>query len=222
MYHIGIDPGSEGAAVILKDQMAVAAAYWKPVTRNKKRVRKLVLVYRGGVPSSVLTTRFSEIGYQLLGLTGLLGIKEATLACEDFYFGKNVRTTIELAKGAGSVVTPLEHRLSVPTSWVPAADWRQIVLGLKRNSKRNVVKNASLLLIPKRVRGLADLARQFGSPDHITDAAGIAEWSRITREGINGSKHTASIRRVEKPSKKAAALSLNKRQAGANRGKVKG
>lgn len=183
MYHIGIDPGSEGAAVILSNQMAIAAAYWKPVTRNKKRVRKLVIAYRGGRPTSTIVSRFSEVGFQLRGLVSLLGITECSLACEDFYLGKNARTTIELAKGAGAVVSPLEQKLNVSSRWVAAGEWRQVVLGLKRNMKRNDVKNASLLMIPKRVRGLADLAKQLGSQDHITDAAGIAEWSRVTKEG---------------------------------------
>lgn len=194
MYHIGIDPGSEGAAVILNKQMAVAAAYWKPVTRNKKRVRKLIIIYRGGEPTTTISSRFSEIGFQLCGLIALLGITEASLACEDFYLGRNARTTIELAKGAGLVVSPLEQKLNVNAEWVAAADWRQVVLGLKRNTKRNDVKNASLLMIPKRVRGLADLAKTLGSPDHITDAAGIAEWSRVMKEGINGrSENRASF-----------------------------
>ena len=194
MYHIGIDPGSEGAVVILDGKRAIAAAYWKPVYRNKRRVRKLVLVYGKGEPVVVIATRFSEIGHRLLGLFSLLGISEASLACEDFYFGKNARTTIELAKGAGALISPLEQRLQMPVQWVPAADWRQVVLGLKRNTKRADVKNASLLLIPKRIRGLHEIAVKLGSPDHITDAAGIAEWSRITEEGINGrTANTAGV-----------------------------
>lgn len=185
MYHIGIDPGSEGAAVILDGHLAIAAAYWKPVTRNKKRVRKLEMVYRNSNTNIIIASRFSEIGFHICGLISLLGITDCNLACEDFYLGRNARTTIELAKGAGLVVSPIEQKLNVQSEWVAAAEWRKVVLGLKRNTKRDDVKNASLLMIPRRVRGLADLAKQLGSKDHITDAAGIAEWSRIMKEGIN-------------------------------------
>jgi len=185
MYHIGIDPGSEGAAVILDGHLAIAAAYWKPAARNKKRVRKLVMVYRGSKPISIITSRFSEIGFHICGLISLLGITDCNLACEDFYLGRNARTTIELAKGAGLVVSPIEQKLNVQSEWVAASEWRKVVLGLKRNTKRDDVKNASLLMIPSRVRGLADLSKQLGSKDHITDAAGIAEWCRIMKEGIN-------------------------------------
>lgn len=182
MYHIGIDPGSEGAVVVLKHKEAIAAAHWKPCMRKKRKVRKLTIVIKGGDPTEVILERLSDVGYQILRVLALLGIRESSFACEDFYMGRNARTTIELAKGAGALISPLEYRLGKAVTWVAAADWRQVVLGLKRNAKRDEVKNASILLIPKRISGLSELAKKLGTPDHITDAAGIAEWSRIKTE----------------------------------------
>jgi len=183
MYHIGIDPGSEGAVVILSGNEAVAAAHWKPCVRQKRKVRKFTMIVKGGKPKQVITDRLSDVGFQILRLMALIGIREATLACEDFYMGRNARTTIELAKGAGLVLSPVEHRLSKKTEWVSAGDWRKAVLGIKRNTKRQEVKNASILMIPKKVKGISELAKKLGTPDHITDAAGIAEWSRMKAEG---------------------------------------
>ena len=61
---------------------------------------------------------------------------------------------------------------------IKASEWRADLLGLKRNTKREDAKAASLERIPPMIEGLPEALLALGAADHYTDAAGIAAWRR--------------------------------------------
>ena len=147
---LGIDHGADGAAVILRGSTAVAAMRWKPCVRNG--VKRLDLrISRGDQFDRRVVSRFSDLGFELVALLCELGADEISLAIEDVYLGKNVATTMTLAKRAGAIIAPIERKFDVDAVWVSAGEWRAITLGLPRNTKRAVVKRVSAKLIPARV-----------------------------------------------------------------------
>jgi Holliday junction resolvasome RuvABC endonuclease subunit len=106
------------------------------------------------------------------------------VSTEDVYVGKNMRTSVDLAKFIGGIVARVaDWDRGGDARWIKAGAWRKVVLGLGHFTKRDIAKRASLEEIPKRVRRLDEFLDAVGREDHCTDAVGIALW-RMIEEGI--------------------------------------
>jgi Holliday junction resolvasome RuvABC endonuclease subunit len=180
MVYVGLDPGADGAIVVLRDRCAHAAFWWSKVQRKGRRVIKLQASDIDGESQSVIIERYSSIGSIVSEYLAERGFTDGYVCCEDVYLGRNVRTLIDLARNAGLVLGSIEEHFGLQSSYVAANEWRQTVLGVKRGTKRDQVKNASMLLIPSRVDGMRSLISLSGSSTHICDAAGVAEYCRVT------------------------------------------
>jgi Holliday junction resolvasome RuvABC endonuclease subunit len=189
MYTIGIDPGASGAAVVLRDRKAYAAFWWERVQRKGVRVTKFSMADVDGETKVVILHRHSSIGFLIAEYLEASGIQDGQICCEDVYLGRNVKTLIDLARNCGTVVGPIEEYFGLPSTYVAANEWRQVVIGVKRGTKREQVKNAALLLIPSRVDGMRNLLSLSNASTHICDAAGIAEYGRVTiKDNQNGKR----------------------------------
>ena len=181
-YYLGVDPGREGAAMLLHDRVALIGCSWKVVKRKKTALYQIKVSTPLGLKSVEYLPRASCIGFDIIQMV-LQTCNEAPLvSIEDVYFGRNVRSCVSLARMGGMIAAPLEQYFVNTTEWVMAPEWRQKVLGMKRNSGRDTAKAASLSMIPKRVEGVASILGHIGRLDNITDAAGIAEWRRLKGE----------------------------------------
>ena len=184
-YAIGVDPGKEGAAVVLLGRSAVAAACWKQVKRQRKSVFEFKLATPEQLVSVEYLPRASAVGQSLCQFLRAFSIGESLLACEDIFFSKNVRSAVSLARTAGEVVGVLENHLDTKSEWVMAGEWRYDILGLARNTKREIAKAASLKLLPARVKLLDQILDRVGKLDHVTDAAGVAAWVQAQETSRN-------------------------------------
>ena len=98
------------------------------------------------------------------------------------------------ARNCGRVLSPIEEHFGLSASYVAANEWREVIIGVKRGTKREQVKNASLLLIPSRVDGMRNLLSLSNASTHICDAAGIAEYGRVTfKDSDNGKRKHRSV-----------------------------
>jgi hypothetical protein len=176
---VGIDPGLSGAAVVLDDRSVVFVVSWKPAQRNRRRVVRFTVRDAQGGRESVLP-RLSSVGRALVGECTRHGVTGALIAVEDTFMGRNVKSAVSIARGSGLVVGVVESIMDNSAAWVMAHEWRAVVLGMRRNADRATVKRASLTMIPARVAGLKEICGPVGEIDHVTDAAGIAEWLRVT------------------------------------------
>ncbi len=181
-YYLGVDPGREGASVLLCDRVAVAGCSWKVVKRKKTSLYQIKMATPSGLDSVDYLPRRSCIGFDIVQMVLKYCDESPLIAIEDVYFGRNVRSCVSLARMGGMIAAPLEQYFFNKTEWVMAPEWRQKVLGMKRNSGRDTAKAASLSMIPKRIDGVASILSHIGTLDNITDAAGIAEWRRIKGE----------------------------------------
>lgn len=181
-FSVGLDPGNEGAFVVLHNNVVLVAARWKKVTRSKRKVFEMHIASIADPLKVLQASRPSEVGYRLAQELVSLGIESAELAVEDVYFGRNPKTSTVLARTAGAMVGPVEQQLNTTARWVMAGEWRSLVLGIPRNTKREAAKQASLKLMPARVDMLNQMLGRIGRLDHVTDAAGIAQWARLSNQ----------------------------------------
>lgn len=175
-YYLGIDPASDGAAILLNDEGVVALSIlWKKI-RRKKRVRFELRVYNPETNKMMLCQpkRFSEIGKVIV--QAITPFENIFLASEDSYFRPNPKVTITVSRLSGLIVSPIENYLDIDCEWIKASMWRHSVLRLNPFTKRQQAKNASLKMIPSIVGGLNKVLLKLGRYDHITDAAGVAYW----------------------------------------------
>ena len=178
---VGMDPGQAGAIVALDARGTLRmAADWRFVQRARRRVVEM-RIHRPGLPPRIMRpARLAMVAPHFCAAMEAAGLQPVSLACEDAYLGRNPRTVIVVARASGMLMGPMEALLKLDTRWVRAADWRNIVLGLPPATKREVAKSASLRLMPARCPGTGAVLAVAGELDHITDAAGVAEWSRVT------------------------------------------
>ena len=186
-FYLGIDPGRDGAAVLLRGPVAVVACSWKIVRRKKTSVFQFKIATPDRLESIEYLPRASSLGFDIAHMVSAHCDSIPCIGIEDVYVGRNVKSSITLARMCGMICAPLEQTFFTEASRVMAPEWRQVVLGLKRNIKRDVAKRSSLSMIPLRVKMMPSILTHLGSYDHITDAAGIAEWVRLKGDLENGS-----------------------------------
>ncbi len=184
-FAIGLDIGAEGAAVLLNGNAAVFVLHWKKVIRGGEK-RFLLTVAEKGKP----------VAYTVDHLIGGWGLGEAIfsvlasycmsiggrvlVSAEDMYMGVNPLTTIEIAKFGGAIVSRLEpFDPQKACRWVRPPTWRKPILGLKRITKRDEAKAASMEQMPTLVEGLTDLLDKLkpAAKEHVCAAAGVALWA---------------------------------------------
>jgi len=177
---IGIDPASNGAAVILINGVMAVALAWRPRTRQKKRVYEISMLDDEGFFEQVLVKSGGAIGQYI---SNLLIVRKALengtlieLACEDAYIGKNFKTGIIVARFGGCISGVIEAVCDVKTNWVQAIKWRHFLFRLNPFTPRKKAKFSSLKLIPTLLCDISIYLERLGELDHLTDAAGVALW----------------------------------------------
>lgn len=199
MLFVGVDHARDGAVVVLNSSGQLRSVVsWRKGKRNKadrfivsalvggQRIDR-VLPYRAGA-LGVMCAEIVTLTAQQHGMVidthgnvepGLRTMPHLRVACEDVYVGRNARTSVKVARFAGGVVCPLEELAGREARWVQASEWRAAIVGTGK-MKRADLKAAALRYIPLRVGGLLGALSKLGDRDHIAEAAGIAEWCRVT------------------------------------------
>jgi hypothetical protein len=184
---LSVDPGSPGAAVCLAaDGSLIEAIAWKATKRGYRLQGYTPAITRAPFWTAGHAQRISEIGAFLAGRIGPVYPSSVRLVCEGVFVHrghKNPQTAIKLAHFSGRILAHCEDLTGQDAASVLASEWRAAVLGLKRNTRREQAKAASLRYLPAMVPGLADALNHLGELDHITDAAGIALWRQ--RQGAS-------------------------------------
>lgn len=175
-YYLGIDPASDGAAILITQDGIVALSFiWKKL-RRKSGDRFDFRTYNPETNKMLLCQpkRFSQIGSLIV--KAITPFENIFLASEDAYIRMNPKTAITVSRLSGLIVAPIENYLDKNCEWIKASMWRHKVLKLNPYTKREVAKNASLKMMPNIIGGLDKTMIKLGRHDHITDAAGVACW----------------------------------------------
>lgn len=172
---IGIDPANDGSLVVLVGTSIPIVFLWKKVTRKKKRVFQVKVSYENSnnVKTQICRTS-SHIGQFISSFPEVSTV--TGISIEDCYLARNVKTTISLARFAGSVSAPLVNKCGFDPKYVKPTEWRKRVLNMNKRVKREQAKEASLKYIPLIVPAINHHLSMLGMYDHITDALGIAIW----------------------------------------------
>lgn len=172
---IGIDPANDGALVVLVGKSIPIVFLWKKVTRKKKKVFQVsVSLQHTNVVQSKICRTASHIGQFISSFSQLSRV--GGISVEDCYLARNVKTTISLARFAGSISAPLVVKCGFDPIYVKPTEWRKVVLGMNNRTKREQAKDASLRFMPKIIPSINHHLKNLGNYDHITDALGIAVW----------------------------------------------
>ena len=178
---LGVDPGRRGAAALLRENTVVAAATWRPSTRNRVggfRVRS----YPGGEQTWVENPY--EIGLWLSLRFRSVSLGAWFLAVEEAIVQRNPAVSIKIARAAGSLSGPLSAHAIAPVKWVRASAWRNLVLGLSPWTVRAKAKQVACEHVPRLVEGYPEVVAMLGESEDLADAVGIAIWLRsVTEEG---------------------------------------
>lgn len=171
---IGIDPATEGAAVIVKDSKTAVCFLWKRATRNKVKCFAMhIWDSETGRSEKKYLRAISDIGFEICNHPKVNDGSEVFFACEDTHYA-NARSTIIVSRIGGAIVAPLEHKFQKDVVYVKANAWRNKVLGLHHFAKRKIAKEKSLSVVPSLLPDLDKAMICLGRYDHITDAAGIS------------------------------------------------
>lgn len=182
-YCFGIDIGREGAAVLLEGDTAVFACHWHQHTVKKQKVYRMTQAIAGAPKPRVVDGLVNGwgLGEALYGVAAerLLAAKHIHVIAEDVYLGVNPRTSIELAKFGGAIVSRLEpFDPQKQALWVKPTIWRSALLKLAPRTPRDEAKAASMRNVPMMVKGLSDLLTKLpkSATEHVCDAAGVAAY----------------------------------------------
>lgn len=191
---LGIDPANVGCAVLRDSRGEVIGVFgWRVVTRGgRKRYEcRWARVFPGEgtrqFPGEIRPPSTGKIrvpkraGALATQLARTMELKHGdVIACEDTVFSRNAKVALLIGRFSGGLVSVLEETVGDAAVWVKPDEWRARVLGTRRATKREVVKAASLKLIPARMPTLLPLLRMAGLKleDHATDATGVSEWAR--------------------------------------------
>ena len=170
---IGIDPATEGAAVVYKNEQVAVCFLWRRATRKKV---KCFVIHTWDINKDAPTKNYvraiSDIGFFISEHPAVNDGSQVHFSCEDTHYA-NARSTIIVSRIGGAIVAPLEHKFQRDVVYVKANIWRHKVLGMKHFSKRKQAKETSLKMIPSLLKNLDDVILSLGRYDHITDAGGI-------------------------------------------------
>lgn len=200
---LGIDGGRNGAIMMLRSPIeALAGIRWKRVTRQGQPAYLIRLARREPDGRIFTLNQVVRTGHGLartaITMLGPIIAMEPKMhiACEDVYVphgrgkgGPSIKTAITLAKFVGGLASPFEPLdAEQDLMWVKAADWRKVILGLSHFTKRDEAKRVSLLILPERIRYLGDIEAKLRRTqdercDDVTDAAGLAAYALLKREG---------------------------------------
>ncbi len=171
---IGIDPATEGSAVVVKESTAAVCFLWKKARRNKQKCFAVKIWDSSKSEVDKIYVRaISDIGFLIANHESLNDGSEVSFCCEDTHYA-NARSTIIVSRIGGAIVAPLEHKFQKDVVYVKANAWRHKVLGLNHFTKRKEAKEKSLTVVPTLLSGLSKAIINLGRYDHITDAAGVA------------------------------------------------
>jgi len=182
MIVVGIDPASNGAACIIKDQEAKIVFEWKCRNRKKGKVYVVSISNLNKDEIDIVECKSgADIGSQIGAYLVLLKEEdeEFYLCSEDAYVGTNKHTAIIVAKFAGMIVGSVHNytRCLNRVLWVQPNKWRHELIKVPYFTKREKVKKYSLDLVPKKIPTISNHINKLGVYDHITDSAGVGMWA---------------------------------------------
>lgn len=183
-FCIGLDIGREGAAVLLNDKAAVFVCAWDQHVVRKKKVYRMRYASTQEEQPRVFDHLVNGWGlgeaiYGIVAAHCMVAKGRIHVIAEDVYLGVNPRTSIELAKFGGAIVSRIEpFDPEKQALWVKPSIWRAPILKLKHTTKRDIAKAASVAAMPGLVDGLPDLLAKLNNAgmEHVCDAAGIASY----------------------------------------------
>lgn len=132
MRTLGVDPGVQGAAVLLGRRGSLDVAWaWVRRQRAGALVYRLVSALASYPEAAALVEvrTLSEVGSSIAADLGKMGFTSTVLVVEDAYSGKSPRSSIQTARYQGALVGPLER---VASGWnanyVTSSQWRRVVM----------------------------------------------------------------------------------------------
>lgn len=177
---VGIDPANQGALVVLQGSTVPLVVLWRKATHKKKPVFKVSYSHlNSNVAKQSMCRTSAHIG-SLVSSIPILS-KVNGISVEDCYLARNVKTTISLARFAGSISAPLVVKTGFNPCYVKPTEWRKLVMGLNQRTNRENAKRLSLSMMPKIVPSINHHLDILGNHDHITDALGIAVWLAMSK-----------------------------------------
>lgn len=187
MISLGIDPASSGAAIVLDETTIICAVLWRKAVKNKRKVYKVQILNidknRNHSTELKYAERAADIGYLIAKLKPMQ-MGEFNFCIEDCYVSKNPRTAILISRFSGSIAAPIEATYGVGAFWVNASNWRKAIIDVKHFTKREECKRMSLERVPKKVHNMDIVLSELGVHDHLTDAAGLALYSKAKKSGV--------------------------------------
>lgn len=163
---LGVDPGHDGGAVLLRADGSALAWRWFD-RRNRKKAAGYDLRSDRGEEQRGLS--LYDVGRALALAAGGTGYRAGV---EGLYAGRNGATAIELAEATGRLLAGLEPGASAILR-PPWTTWaRAVVRGSATTAALNAARPAWLAGRGITLAGLSD-------DDHVLDAACIAGWTAI-------------------------------------------
>ena len=103
---VGIDPANQGALVVLKGSTVPLVVLWRKATHKKKPIFKVSYsTLDSNIAKQTMCRTSAHIGSLVSSIP--LVSKVTGIAVEDCYLARNAKTTISLARFAGSIASPI-------------------------------------------------------------------------------------------------------------------
>lgn len=201
-WHLGIDPGNDGAAVALApDGVAEVLWSWRTSAADDRHINLIVAQAADGC---VQVLRFRAGGPYALGR--LLGAQVVSLCagepCAVAHEGiwtprsKDPGSAIKLALWTGRLLAPVEEATRCHAEVYQPAHWRKVSgVGNQKGHKERAV-----VIIPEKVTGFSELIAATGrvkSSTHEVEAGGVARCLFLS-SGSERSNVAASKRSSER------------------------
>jgi len=189
MHWLGLDPGQRGACLLLSpDAKPVLLWSWRPRTSYGAVLFEIYALHVNGESRKVIVPTLHRVGLCIQTVLAAHNIPRFGLAVEAPYISRvNPAVGITVAVQTGTLAGPLEEHIHGEIVMVKAEEWRRSLLNLPIATKRDAAKAASLAKMPIRIPGMAALLERMAasqgatieSLDHVTDAAGVAEYGHL-------------------------------------------
>lgn len=174
---LGIDPGHEGAAVLLDPGGRLALASWSWQRMEGRTVRP-PYVLQSTVAPECERASLHAVGCDIAWHMHELGLAPA-MCVEGLFVHPELskETAIELGRTVGLLTGPLLGVISEQLPSPVARTWRPAVLGIPSNSSSEKADAAALRWVV--TMGLAESLGALANVPHVAEASGIATWGRM-------------------------------------------
>lgn len=130
-WQLGIDPGANGAAVLVGPSgRPVVAWAWLARTREGRRAFEVAIVQGGDRDGAriEIVPSMHDLGILIIeGARRVAGTARIDAAIESQHVAKSVKATILLARSAGEIIGPMRVELDEDPWWVSPSEWRELL-----------------------------------------------------------------------------------------------